>query len=185
MLFSKDKKNRVDEELYERCYHRVFTAVNLIVRDQDLAKDAVQEGFYKAFCKISQLKEQNKFCAWVMSIAINQAKNMLQKNSRQVLMDEMELSRQINSSGNNLSDPISDFILLKNEVENVLADLNTADREILVLKYFSDYTTEEIAVILETSTQNVNQRLRRAREKYRIIALNKSLEGLRSVDYER
>jgi len=27
LLFSKDKKGRVDEELYERCYHRVFTAV--------------------------------------------------------------------------------------------------------------------------------------------------------------
>lgn len=178
MFFSKGKKNQLDEELYERCYHRVFTAVNLIARDPELAKDAVQEGFYKAFCNYKQLREQNKFCAWVMSIAINQAKNMLQKNSRQVLTDEMELSRQINSSGNNPSDPISDFILLKNEVENVLAELNTADREILVLKYFSDYTTEEIAVILGTSTQNVNQRLRRAREKYRMIALNKSSEGL-------
>ena len=178
MFFSKDQKNHLDEELYERCYHRVFTAVNLIARDPDLAKDAVQEGFYKAFCNINQIREQNKFCAWVMSIAINQAKNMLQKNSRQVLTDEMELSRQINSSGNNPPDPVSDIVLLKTEVENVLGELNAADREILVLKYFSDYSTEEIAVALATSTQNVNQRLRRAREKYRIVALNNSSEGL-------
>ncbi|SHI27033.1 RNA polymerase sigma-70 factor, ECF subfamily [Desulfosporosinus lacus DSM 15449] len=178
MFFSKDKKNHLDEELYERCYHRVFTAVNLIVRDPDLAKDAVQEGFYKAFCNINQLREQTKFCAWVMSIAINQAKNMLQKNSRQVLTNEMELFSQINSSGNTPSDPVSDFVLLKNEVENVLVELNIADREILVLKYFLDYSTEEIAVVLATSTQNVNQRLRRAREKYRITALNKSSAGL-------
>jgi len=71
LFFSKDKKSHLDEELYERCYYRVFTAVNLIARDPDLAEDAVQEGFYKAFCNISQLREQTKFCAWVMSIAIN------------------------------------------------------------------------------------------------------------------
>lgn len=170
MLFPKDKKIQLDEELYERCYHRVFNALNLIIRDPELAKDAVQEGFYKAFCNFNQLREQNKFCAWVMSIAINQAKNMLQKNSRQVLTNEMELSNQINSSGYNPPDPVSDLVLLKNEVENVLAKLNVADREILVLKYFLDYSTAEIAVILETSTQNVNQRLRRARERYKKCA---------------
>ncbi|EHQ90768.1 RNA polymerase sigma factor [Desulfosporosinus youngiae] len=179
MFFSKERKNQIDDELYERCYHRVFTAVNLIVRDPELTKDAVQEGFYKAFCNVQQLREKNKFCAWVIRIAINQAKNMLRKNSRQVLTNEVELSRQIDTSGYNLPDPVSDSVLLKNEVTNVLAELNPADREILVLKYLLDYSTEEIAAILETSTQNVNQRLRRAREKYRIKnTLNKSSESL-------
>jgi len=63
LFFSKDKKNHLDEELYERCYHRVFTAVNLIARDPDLAKDAVIEGFYEAFCNYKQLRVQNKSCA--------------------------------------------------------------------------------------------------------------------------
>jgi len=174
LFFYRDKQNSLDQELYEHCYPRVFTAVNLILRDSELAEDAVQEAFYKALNKSKQLRDQSNFCAWVTSIAINLAKDILRNRSHQILTDEPELLGQVFSAGNSTADPVSDSVLLKYEVEDVLAKLTPAEREILVLKYFLDYSTGEIANVLETSPENVLQRLRRAREKYRRIARPKS-----------
>ena len=59
--------------LYKENYKTVLFAIRSVVRDEDEAMDILQDTFVKAFNSLEQLKDPNKFTAWVKQIAVNNA----------------------------------------------------------------------------------------------------------------
>lgn len=63
---------------YEKLYHIAYS----ITRDKELSKDAVQQAFLQAYRKRNQLKDKGKFSAWVATITVNKAKNLVKSSIR-------------------------------------------------------------------------------------------------------
>lgn len=152
------------EILFRQCYDKLYWVAYSITRDNELSKDAVQQAFFQAYKKMNQLKDKGKFPAWVTTITVNEAKNLV-KTAIQFkvipITDDIQTTTVINS--------FEHAYLVKDLVTRVLDALSPDDSEILILRYYSDLTLKEIAIILNITLSNVKVRLHRAKTNFKQI----------------
>ncbi len=148
---------------YEKLYHIAYS----ITRDKELSKDAVQQAFLQAYRKRNQLKDKGKFSAWVATITVNEAKNLVKSTIRLKVVPITDITDDLKTTTS--LDSFEHAYLIKDQVERILNVLSVDDSEILVLRYYSDLTLEEIASILKLTVPNVKIRLYRARANFKEI----------------
>ena len=129
------------------------------LHDQALAEDAVQETFLKAYRKLDQFQGNSNVKTWLSAIAINCCRDMSRGSwfrhiDRSVSIDTLPPRAEE-------SNPEDDSVSV--EVMNLPIRL----REVVLLYYFEDMNTNEIAETLQISQQAVSSRLMRARKKLR------------------
>ena len=129
------------------------------LHDQTLAEDAVQETFLKAYRKLDQFQGNSNVKTWLSSIAINCCRDM----RRGSWFQHIDCSVSIDTLPPRAeeSNPEDDSVSV--EVMNLPIRL----REVVLLYYFEDMNTNEIAETLRISQQAVSSRLMRARKKLR------------------
>lgn len=123
-----------------------------ILRNETDAEDAVSESVLKAYEKLDKLKNSDKFKPWLMKILVNQAKTMLRKKKRIDLMEDISLLEM-------------SFEDQTGELWSVVSELEAEFRNVVILFYYEDMTTKEIAKALQIAEGTVKSRLSRAREK--------------------
>ena len=69
-----DNDKSAFQELVVECAPAVYRRIVQIVRDPETARDLTQEVFLKVLCRLSQFRESERFSAWLMRVAENQAK---------------------------------------------------------------------------------------------------------------
>lgn len=154
------------EILFRQHYSKLCQIAYSITRDKELSKDAVQQAFLQAYRKRYQLKDKAKFSAWVTTITVNEAKNLDKSSIRLKVVPMTDIMDDIKTIS------VSSFehaYLIKDQIERVLNILSVNDSEILVLRYYSDLTLEEIASILKLTVPNVKIRLYRARTNFKEV----------------
>jgi len=149
------------EILVKQNYEKVYKTVYTYTKDKYISEDAVQQAFIIAYNKLNQLKFKDKFAAWVISIALNEAKRMLKsKNDVQITpITDLHIKTLSNSKENDIE--------LKEDIGLVLKKLKQKETEILVLRYYADLTLQQIADLLGINLSNTKVRLHRAKEKFR------------------
>lgn len=165
MLDNEDDKN-IFKELHDEYSTLMYRKAYGILRDCNLAEDAVQESFMriiKNFDKFSKKKcpqTRNKFVNIVRFVSIDIYRK--RKKQQEVSYDKIE--------GTIIDElAITDNILEGMEIERCLFKLPESYYIILSLKYDDGYSYKEIAEILDLSEENVKKRLMRARKKLREI----------------
>ena len=129
------------------------------LHDQALAEDAVQETFLKAYRKMDQFRGTASVKTWLSSIAINCCRDMYRGSWFRHIDRSVSIDRLPERAGE--ADPGEDAVTV--EVMNLPVRL----REVVLLYYFEDMNTNEIAETLRISQQAVSGRLLRARAKLR------------------
>jgi RNA polymerase sigma-70 factor (ECF subfamily) len=61
------------EALMRRHNRRLFRVTRSVLRDADIAQDAVQETYLRAFTKLDSYQPTGKFGAWITRVALNEA----------------------------------------------------------------------------------------------------------------
>ena len=128
--------------------------------DAELAKDAVQETFLKAYKALPSFRGECSLQSWLMRIAINTCRDMQRSwwhrhVNRKVIPEEM----------NAACEPVSDDAV---SVSQAIAALPVKLREVVLLYYYQNMQLDEIAQTLLISPSSVSGRLKRARNKLRI-----------------
>ena len=139
------------------------------LHDEELAKDAVQETFIKAFRNLGAFRREASEHTWLNRIAINTCKDMRRTG----------WSRHVDRSVT--PDMLPETSLPADEQDKGLTlavmNLPVKLREAALLCWFQEMTYEEAADTLGITHQAVSSRLNRARKKLRRV-----LEG--SEDHE-
>lgn len=125
-----------------------------ILKNPADAEDAVGEAILKAYARLAQLKNPDRFKAWSMSILVNEIYTMLSRKNRVELSDDMNQYQQGVSSKDR-------------ELWYVVRELPEEFRNVVILYYYDGFQTKEIAGILKISEGTVKSRLNRARKKLR------------------
>ncbi len=138
------------------------------LRDKDLAQDAVQETFLKAYRGIKAFRHEANEKTWLSRIAINCCRDInrsgwFRHTDRSVTPDM-------------LPEPAVQPTHEDNALTLEIMKLPKRPREVILLYYFENMTTPEIAQTLGISQQAVSDRLVRARTRLR-RALGKEFEG--------
>ena len=138
------------------------------LHDKSLAQDAVQETFLKAYRNLQAFRHDANEKTWLSRIAINCCRDI----SRSSWFRHMDRSVTLDMLPEPAVQPSDEDNALTVEVMKLSKRL----REVILLYYFENMTTPEIAETLQISQQAVSDRLVRARTKLR-KALGKEFEG--------
>ncbi len=145
----------------------VYSAVYFMIGNQGDAEDVTQETFLKLWKNAGKYKKEKSFRAWLLTIARNTARDFLRKRKNFVFSD-FEKEDGSNLFVENLSDqePLPDEIFWREEnkkiMEEALTKLSFAEREVVVLRYTSNMTFEEIGEIVGRPLDTVKSQHRRA-----------------------
>jgi len=147
-------------EVYSRTAERIYWLLLRITGNRDDASDLAQDTYVRAFTRARQFDGRSSFETWLCRIAINQA---LQER-RRVTLAQRTLATSNGRDVQPATCPAQDQRI---DVEDALAQLSTADRTIVVLRYQEGLDYAAIADLVGCPPGTVASRLNRARLRVR------------------
>ena len=135
---------------------RLDAAARLILRDRDLAQDAVQDGFIRAWHSLPSLRDPDRFEGWLRSLVVRSCLDILRKRGRRPI--EVELVASDGPSIDDASARTADRDLL----DSILRRLPADQRVVVVLRYYFDLELADIATTLGIPVGTAKSRLHRA-----------------------
>lgn len=165
VLSVKNGNKKAFDKLYKLTSNDVwFTCVSLL-KDEENAKDIMQETYITAFLKLDTLKDEEKFCGWLTAIATNKSKNKLKGKVEYQIDDEVLIAK---TETDELMLP--EEYINKAEKRKVLLQiiedtLSFNQYQVVLMFYFNELSIAEIAQALEISEGTVKSRLNSSRAK--------------------
>ena len=141
-------------EMYQLSLLRLSFAY---LHDKYLAEDAVQETFLKAYRNFGSFRNESNEKTWLSRIAINCCRDIYRTSWFKHIDRAVSLDC--------LPEPIQEATIQDDTITIEVMKLPIRLREVILLYYFEDMTTIEIAETLHITQQAVSNRLNRARAK--------------------
>ena len=130
--------------------------------DTSVAEEAVQAAWALAWRRLPSLRDADRLRPWLVSIAANQARDLLRKRRRQPVV---ELSVADLEQGSGRGDPSSRSGDI--DLRNAMAKLDPADRALVALRYVAGLDSTELSRALGLSPSGTRARLARILERLR------------------
>ena len=154
---------------YERS---VYLSAYSVLHNQADAEEVVQETLLKAFTHLDQLRANDKFKAWLLLIAVNEARMRRRKDHRH-LYDSLEEQAMATEEGEFMPRQFADWREIPSDlverkeikaaVRSALDTLPEKYREVFVLRDMQHLTVTETAAVLGLTVPAVKTQLHRAR----------------------
>ena len=148
-------------EAYQR---PVFNLAYRMLGNPDEAEDAAQETFLRAYARLHQYDSSHKFSTWILSIANHHCIDRLRKRrTKYVSIDDNPVLENLAEDS---PQPESSLLGQEQTVElqALLNQLEPDYRTPLILRYWEDYSYEDIATAMGLTVSAVKSRLFRARK---------------------
>ena len=127
----------------------------LYLKDADLAQDAVQETFIKAYRHLNDYRGESSEKTWLTSICVNTCRDMLRtawfRHQSRIDLDS-------------LPERPADFAFPDNTVLTEVMRLPAKYREVILLRYYEGLKLKEVASALRLSDGKVRSRLNKAND---------------------
>ncbi len=123
--------------------------------NRSLAEEGAQETFVRAYFGLAGLKKRESFYSWLLGIANRVAKEQLRDRKQFAGLDGLEQEQQ------------REKVSKDHELEEAIAKLPDAYREIILLRFYAGRSCSEIAEQLGMPVGTVTKQLSRAYGKLR------------------
>ena len=161
-------------ELARAAVVRLDRAARLVLRDPELARDAVQDGLIRAWRDLPGLRDPDAFDGWLHRLTVNACLDLARRRRRRPI--EVELSPIHHPATADASVGVA----RRDLVENVLRSLDPNGRAIVVLHYYLGMSLPEVATTLSIPIGTVKSRLHRALGEMR-VAIDTDADDPRTV----
>jgi RNA polymerase sigma-70 factor, ECF subfamily len=136
--------------------NRLDGAARLILRDPELARDAVQNTLVRAWRDLPGLRDPSRFDAWLHRLLVNSCLDEARRKRRRPI--EVEIREIDEPARADSSRELADRDL----VERALNRLEPDHRALVVLHYYLGYPLPEAATLVGISLPAAKSRLHRA-----------------------
>ena len=158
----KNGDKRAFDELYEKYKDTALRMAYLICGNLADSQDIVQESFIRCYEHIYQLNKEEQFKSWFFHILTRTAWKYCKKQSKEIPEEEMISLMPKEKEASSLD------VLMDKERDRELMDminhLSVKHRTTLVLYYYNELSTKEIAHVLGCLEGTVKSRLFTARK---------------------
>lgn len=162
-----------DDAAFEYLFNRYRDAIyRLFVQRLGGVKDAddlLQETFIKVYINLHRYRADYTFGQWVYTIARNTFIDFVRRRQ-----DDLSIDERFSAPASDAPTPEQSFInrQQRTQIENYLARLAPRYRRLIVMRFFEEYSYEEIAAKLSLPLGTVKTQIHRAREQMcKLIAL--------------
>ncbi len=160
-----------DEAFTQLVEHYQTPVYNLCYRmlgEPELAEDAAQESFLRAYQNLGRFDRQRSFATWLLSIAAHHCIDRLRRRKFGLISIDEEADdddRPMEFADVSAINPEYEAERREEQqaLHKVLQKLDATDRATLVLRYWYDFSEIEIAESLRLTVPAVKSRLHRAR----------------------
>jgi RNA polymerase sigma-70 factor (ECF subfamily) len=165
-------------ELMDRYRDAIYYMLLKMVNNKSDAEDLTIEAFGKAFKSIEQYTPKYAFSTWLFKIATNNCIDFIRKQKANLIsIDQAEEEEEMSAPPLQSTGPDPEEDMIKNQkvdlMRNVVDKLKPRYRNLIKLRYFKEYSYEEIAAELNLPLGTVKAQLFRARELLYNILKNK------------
>jgi len=159
------------ESLVRTYQLKALRVAYLIIRDYDLAEDAVQDAFLRAYERIHQFDVNRPFGPWFFRIVVNIAKRMAVQRERHITFDIVNTDEEI-AFDKILADLSSPEVMveqhdLQHRVWTALGRLPPAQRAAIIQRYYLDMNEKDIATYTGVLLGTIKWQLHTARKRLR------------------
>ena len=151
-------KARYQKMLYDRFACKVYPVCYRYAKNEEDAKDILQETFIRVYSKLDTFEDKGSFEGWIRKIAVNTSIRHYQNSLRKLDDRDIENVPEISSDDNILSELNAEDILKK------ISELPTGYRVVFNLYAIEGYSHKEIAEELGISEGSSRSQLTRARQ---------------------
>lgn len=139
-----------------------------IVRNKDDASDVVNESILKAYEKLDNLKNEELFKSWILRIVHNTAIELIRKNKDVINIEEVNNKLEVEENCE---------VETKLTLRDAINKLKHPYREVIILFYYEDFSTEKISKITNSNIFTVRKQLSRARKQLKAILKEENIYG--------
>ena len=164
-----EEVRRGDQEafghLVQRYENRLIGVLYRFVRDWELARDLAQETFLRSYERLDQFDPARRFGPWLFRIGVNLTLDYLRLRKRRVstsLFSESPIDKPLDPAS---PDP-RQALDTEQEVRAVLESVPEKYRTVLILRDLENFSTSEIAAILNRRESTIRWRLAEARNRF-------------------
>jgi RNA polymerase sigma-70 factor (ECF subfamily) len=163
--------------LIDRYLLNTYNFAYKLTNDRQAANDVTQESFIKAWKNIRKYRQGSNFQNWLLTLTKNTAIDWLRKR-KDLSFSAFENEKGVNIFTETLVDnkPSPLELLAQAEddifVQELLKEINPLYKDVLTLRYSSDFTFEEIGKLLKRPLHTVKSQHRRA-----LVAIRRLLEA--------
>ena len=157
----KDEISKI-ERLYYKYKNVMFYVANDILHDEFLAEDAVQQSFVKVHSSLHKIDENDcrKTRNFLVIICKHVAIDMYNKEKGR---SEDEFNKDISSC----RDSVADIVISNDNIEklsSMIKELKPIYQEVIFLRFFRDFSVDEISEMKNINNKTVQKRIERAKK---------------------
>ena len=158
--------------LYERYKGLVYSICFNVLHDENDALEASNDTFVKIDRFYNTLRDKSKEKNWIAHIATNCALTYRTKIYKIKEAEVEELPEIVRSEESKNPETIVISKEMRDELFRAIKQMPPAYSELFVLAYYYEFTTGEIAAMLDLNIATVQKRLQRGRMKLKEILYN-------------
>lgn len=128
-----------------------------ILKNEEDAKDAVQEAIYNAYKKLETLKDKRKFKSWIYKIVTNTSFEILRNKKNYIDIEQENIPAEKIDIDTNLT------------LWKAVQGLEQPYRTTITLFYYEDMSIKEISEITGSKVDAIKKQLSRGRDKIKEV----------------
>ncbi|HVJ67987.1 MAG TPA: sigma-70 family RNA polymerase sigma factor [Caulifigura sp.] len=152
-------------KLVQRYERRLIRVIGRFIRDADQAEDLAQETFLRVYERLDQFDPSRRFGPWLFRIGVNLCLDHHRRRKRRIWGWLFSDSGTENWPDPAVEDPRGQQDTAQ-EVQAVIAQIAEKYRVVLVLRDMENFSTSEIAAILNRREATIRWRLAEARIRF-------------------
>ncbi|MCG8415846.1 MAG: RNA polymerase sigma factor [Pseudomonadales bacterium] len=148
---------------------RMFTVARSVLKESELAEDAVQEAFIKAYRALADFKGQSRLSTWLHRITYLTAIDLQRQRSRHLRLADSSFEEEssADTSAQAASESSAESQRLQRDIDQALECLSAFELTVFTLRHMQNFKLREIAVVVDRSEGTVKNILFRAIRKMR------------------
>lgn len=168
--------------LYRRHHPQVYRRIRLLTGSPSVAQDLTQDCFVRAMVKLPTFAGNSKLSTWLHGIATNLVRDHWRKTGNRAKKNaSFGQVETLSAKGKPGMDQKVAHRQKMELVYEVLAELPETLRMAFVLRELENLSSNEVAELLETTRNNVDVRVNRARQKVRAALMSRGWKGSQDV----